>query len=100
MTYTNKGEQISLKPADTGVDKHENSIESCYRALATAIAVQAVEDYEASLKKLKKNANNQDARIEKEACEKFFKSGWFITLTDGQIDGEVAMDAIKKRVAA
>lgn len=70
--------------------------------LANAIIVQAVVDYETALRKLKKDKGNKDVshailqlRRQKADCIRFFRSGWFKTLT--ALDGETIMHRVEKR---
>ena len=53
-----------------------------WQALANAIIIQAVKDYKAALKKLRKNTDNKQARKTRTECERFFQSGWYEMLTD------------------
>ena len=59
---------------------------SSYERLANAIILQAVKDWRAARRKLKRKPQNESARIELEGCERFFRSDWFTTLTN--VDGE------------
>ena len=60
-----------------------------YEKLANAIILQAVKDWRAARRKLKRKPQNESARIELERCERFFRSEWFTTLTD--VDGAVIL---------
>lgn len=60
---------------------------SPYEKLANAIILQAVKDWRAARRKLKRKPQNESAKIELEKCERFFCSEWFTTLTD--VDGEI-----------
>lgn len=60
-----------------------------YEKLANAIILQAVKDWRAARRKLKRKSQNESARIELESCESFFRSAWFTTLTD--VDEEVVL---------
>lgn len=62
---------------------------NAYEKLANAIILQAVKDWRAARRKLKRKSKNESARIELESCERFFRSDWFTTLTD--VDGEVIL---------
>lgn len=61
------------------------SIEDSCVALANAIIVQAAEDYRSSCRRLKRKADDHLAKKEKTACEEFFKSQYFSSLS--QADG-------------
>jgi hypothetical protein len=50
--------------------------------LANAIVLQAVKDYRAALRTLKKSPSSYSARSQKEVLEKFFRSDWYLLLTD------------------
>lgn len=73
-------------------------------ALRFAIVKQAIQDYDDSLKWLRKHpervgstyfcTKNTKLRTKTE-CEKFFKSQWFACLCD--IDGEALMKSIRNR---
>ena len=66
------------------------SLERNYENLANAIIMQAVKDYRNALKK---PGDIESAKVEREV-KRFFRSGWFATLTD--IDPEsliVGLDA-------
>ncbi|MBC5687939.1 hypothetical protein H8S37_03185 [Mediterraneibacter sp. NSJ-55] len=60
-----------------------------YEKLANTIILQAVKDWRAARRKLKRKPQNESARIELGNCERFFHSEWFTTLTD--VDGEVIL---------
>ncbi len=60
-----------------------------YEKLANAIILQAVKDWRAARRKLKRKPQNESAKIELEGCERFFHSEWFTTLTD--VDGAVIL---------
>lgn len=75
----------------------KNLAENPYEKLANAIVLQAVSDYRAALKKVKKNPNNRDAINEALQIEKFFRSEWYQTLT--ALDGEYLIDRLRKEVS-
>lgn len=64
----------------------KNLAENPCEKLANAIVLQAVSDYRAALKKVKKNPKNRDAMDEALQIEKFFRSEWYQVLTS--VDGE------------
>ena len=57
-----------------------------YENLVNAVIAQAAEDYRAVLKKIKAHPKNKDAINEALRIERFFRSGWYQTLTS--VDGE------------
>ena len=65
-----------------------------YEKLANAIILQAVKDYRAAKKKLKKQPTNKDAEIMIKDTERFFRSDWFTALTD--VDGEVILRKLQE----
>lgn len=58
-----------------------------YHTLINAIILQAVKDYRTAL-----DDENTSGIAE---CERFFRSDWFIFLTD--VDGEIIIRQVKKR---
>ena len=52
-----------------------------YENLANAIVVQAIQDYKAAKKALRKNPNNIMAKREIADVERFFRSKWYRVLT-------------------
>ena len=71
--------------------------ENPYEALANAIVLQAVNDYRAALKKVKKNPNNREALDEALQIERFFKSQWYQVLTS--VDGEYLINRLRREVS-
>jgi len=69
-----------------------------YEELANAIVLSAVRDYRKALKRLKLYPWDSHARGVKRECERFFRSGWFATLTS--VDGEVLLEKLQAEVAA
>lgn len=67
-----------------------------YETLANAIILQAVKDYRAAGRKLKRNPRNSLARAESDSIEKFFRSDWYASLT--RIDGEMLIRELQKEV--
>jgi hypothetical protein len=64
-----------------------------FESLANAIIEQAAKDYITALGILRYKPNNQKATATKDEVEKFFRSQWFIMLTN--IDGEKLLSALK-----
>lgn len=71
--------------------------ENPYEALANAIVLQAVNDYRAALKKVKKNPNNREALDEALQIERFFRSQWYQVLTS--VDGEYLINQLRREVS-
>ena len=67
-----------------------------YERLANAIILQAVRDYQKALRALKKNPKNRNAMDDAMACERFFRSSWYQTLTS--VDGEYLIDRLRKEI--
>jgi hypothetical protein len=67
-----------------------------YEKLANAIILQAVKDYRAAIRKLKRNPRNHLAQADIDSIERFFRSGWYATLT--QVDGEMLIKKLKEEV--
>ncbi len=65
-----------------------------YEKLANAIILQAVKDYRAAKKKLKKQPTKKDAEIMIKDTERFFRSDWFTALTN--VDGEVILRKLRE----
>ena len=71
--------------------------ENPYEALANAIVLQAVNDYRAALKKVKKNPNNRTALDEALQIERFFRSQWYQVLTS--VDWEYLINRLRREVS-
>lgn len=67
-----------------------------FEKLANAIVLQAVKDYRTALKRIKMNPTNKDAMSDAMECERFFRSGWFSTLTS--VDGEYLINKLREEV--
>lgn len=65
-----------------------------YEKLANDIILQAVKDYRAAKKKLKKQPTNKDAEIMIKDTERFFRSDWVTALTD--VDGSVILRKLQE----
>ena len=70
--------------------------EDPYERLANAIILQAVTDYRVALKKIKANPRNKDAIAEALQIERFFRSGWYSTLTS--VDGEYLIRRLQEEI--
>jgi len=64
--------------------------------LAHGIVIVAVQDYVKAKKKLMKNPNEHLAQQLLRDVEKFFKSGWFVTLTG--FDGNVVLGKLEEQM--
>lgn len=71
-----------------------------YENLANAIILQAVKDYRAALKKLKRNpySNLSITKAEIASIERFFRSPWYEALTN--VDGELLIKKLREEVSA
>ena len=65
-----------------------------YQALANAIIEQAVKDYRAALKILRRYPDSKAAMASAMEVEKFFHSSWYAALTD--IDPDYLIDRLRK----
>ena len=68
-----------------------------YENLANAIILQAVKDYRAAKKKLKRNPKNKDAKLIVGDCERFFCSDWFGQLTS--VDGKMLLKKLQEELS-
>ena len=75
---------------------NKNLAENPYEALANAIILTAVSDYRTALKKLKKNPENKSAMSDAMEVERFFRSGWYQTLTS--VDGEMLISKLRAEI--
>ena len=75
---------------------NKNLAENPYEALANAIILTAVSDYRTALKKLKKNPENKSAMSDAMEVERFFRSGWYQTLTS--VDGEMLITKLRAEI--
>ena len=66
--------------------------------LANAIILQAVDDWREAMKRLWKNPDNKSAQSDRDECERFFLSEWFMVLT--KVDGEAMLSRLKAEFAA
>ncbi len=67
-----------------------------YEKLANAIILRAVEDYRMAQCDLKYNPTYGPAVYTVSEVERFFRSGWFATLTT--LDGEVLIEKLRKEM--
>ena len=67
-----------------------------YERLANAIILQAVTDYRAALKQIKRNPKNREIIDEAMRVESFFRSGWYSQLT--AVDGEYLIRRLQNEV--
>lgn len=75
----------------------KNLAENPYERLANAIVLQAVSDYRAALRKVRKNPKNREALDSALQIEKFFYSQWYQILTS--VDGEYLITQLRKEVS-
>ena len=67
-----------------------------YQALANAIVELAVKDYKKALKQHYRFPSNKEYADEVASLERFFRSGWYGTLTE--LDGEYLMAGVCRMV--
>ena len=65
-----------------------------YQALANGIIEQAVKDYRAALKILRRHPDSKAAMATAMEVERFFRSSWFAVLTD--IDPDYLIEKLRK----
>lgn len=75
---------------------NKNLAEDPYERLANAIILQAVTDYRAALKRIRRSSKNQDAIDEALRIERFFRSAWYSQLTS--VDGEYLIRRLRDEV--
>ena len=68
-----------------------------WEALANAVVLQAVEDYRKARRRVRMMPGQKESKERIREVERFFRSGWFIALTD--TDGRMILDQLKKEVA-
>ena len=68
-----------------------------YQTLANAIILQAVRDYRAILRWLKKHPEDRNAQLERKELEGFFLSDWFRVLSNA--DSRALLNRLQKEVA-
>ena len=74
----------------------KNQFEDPYERLANAIILNAVADYRAALKKIKRNPKSKAAIDEALQLEKFFGSSWYQQLTS--VDGKFLIRKLKDEI--
>ena len=67
-----------------------------YQALANAIVELAVKDYKKALKQQYRFPNNKEYSDAVATLERFFRSGWYGTLTD--LEGEYLINGVRRMV--
>lgn len=67
-----------------------------YEQLANAIVLSAVKDYREAISKLARGRKNQNAEMLRDECLRFFRSGWFKTLTN--VDPEYLIRKLDEEV--
>ena len=70
--------------------------EDPYERLANAIVLQAVMDYRAALRRLKKNPDRKELLDTVMIIEKFFHSEWYQILTN--VDAAYLINKIRKEI--
>ena len=74
----------------------KNLTEDPYERLANAIILQAVTDYRAALKRIKRKPEDRETIDEAMRVESFFRSGWYSQLT--AVDGEYLIRRLQDEV--
>ena len=74
----------------------KNLTEDPYERLASAIILQAVTDYRAALKRIKRKPEDRETIDEAMRVESFFRSGWYSQLT--AVDGEYLIRRLQDEV--
>ena len=74
----------------------KNLAEDPYERLANAIILQAVTDYRAALKRIKRKPEDRETIDEAMRVESFFRSGWYSQLT--AVDGEYLIRRLQDEV--
>ena len=67
-----------------------------YERLANGIVLQAVKDYRDALERLRHFPCDRDSQRTQAEVERFFRSGWFSTLTS--VDPEALIEKLKSEV--
>ena len=74
----------------------KNLAEDPYERMANAIILQAVTDYRAALKRIKRKPEDWETIDEAMRVESFFRSGWYSQLT--AVDGEYLIRRLQDEV--
>ena len=74
----------------------KNLAEDPYERLANTIILQAVTDYRAALKRIKRKPEDWETIDEAMRVESFFRSGWYSQLT--AVDGEYLIRRLQDEV--
>ena len=74
----------------------KNLAEDPYERLANAIILQAVTDYRAALKRIKRKPEDWETIDEAMRVESFFRSGWYSQMT--AVDGEYLIRRLQDEV--
>ena len=74
----------------------KNLAEDPYERMANAIILQAVTDYRAALKRVKRNPKDRERTDESLRIERFFRSGWYQTFTS--VDGECLIRRLQAEI--
>ena len=74
----------------------KNLAEDPYERLANTIILQAVTDYRAALKRIKRKPEDRETIDEAMRVESFFRSGWYSQLT--AVDGEYLIRRLQNEV--
>lgn len=85
---------VSLKMGKT---KGECIGGESYKELANAIILQAVKDWRTAYRACRRSYRDTVSRNHMYECESFFRSNWFKTLTNGNIDGKKLVQALKEQ---
>lgn len=85
---------VSLKMGKT---KGERIGGELYEELAKAIILQAVKDWRTAYRACRRSYRDTVSRNHMYECESFFRSNWFKTLTNGNIDGKKLVQALKEQ---
>lgn len=85
---------VSLKMAKS---KGEHIGGELYEKLTNAIILQAVKDWRTAYRACRRSYRDTVSRNHMYECESFFRSNWFKTLTNGNIDGKKLVQALKEQ---
>ena len=74
----------------------KNLAEDPYERMANAIILQALTDYRAAVKRVKRNPKDRERMDEALRIERFFRSGWYQRLTN--VDGEFLIRKLQENI--